>query len=132
MRRRREDPIPSALQKKCSNAVLPTMTKIINNSMNLGEIPSSLKTAQIRPTLKKVNLDLSMLPNYRDISNLYFLSKTLERVIANQLSTFLANNSRIDVFHSSYRAHHSVETALLNVHNDLLQATAARSLFLCY
>ena len=30
------DPIPSALLKKCSDAVLPVMTKIINNSMNLG------------------------------------------------------------------------------------------------
>jgi len=37
-------------------------------------------------------------------------------VVAKQLSTFLANNNLIDVFH------HSVEAALLNVHNDLLQA----------
>ena len=55
------DPIPSALLKKCSDAVLPVMTKIINNSMNLGEIPSSLKAAQIRPMLKKVNSDSSMI-----------------------------------------------------------------------
>ena len=56
------DPIPSALLKKCSDAVLPAMTKIINNSMNLGEIPSShLKAAQIRPMLKKVNSDASLL-----------------------------------------------------------------------
>ena len=88
-------PIPSALLKKCSDAVLPAMTQIINDSMNFGEIPSSLKAAQIRPMLKKVNLDLSMLPNCRPISNLCFLSKTLERVVANQLSTFLANNNRI-------------------------------------
>ena len=71
------DPIPSALLKKCSDAVLPTMTKIISNSMNLGEIPSSLTAAQILPMLKKVNLDSSMLANYRPISNLCFLSKTL-------------------------------------------------------
>ena len=71
------DPIPSALLKKCSYAVLPTMTKIINNSVNLGEIPSSLTAAQILPMLKKINLDSSMLANYRPISNLRFLSKTL-------------------------------------------------------
>ena len=51
------DPIPSALLRKCSDAALPAMTQIINNSMNLGEIPSSLKAVQIRPMLKKVNLD---------------------------------------------------------------------------
>ena len=72
--------------------------------------------------LKKVNSDSSLLANYRPISNLCFLSKTLERVVAKQLSTFLANNNLIDVFQSAYRAHHSVETAQLNVHNDLLQA----------
>ena len=53
-------PIPLALLKKCSDAVLPAMTKIINNSINLGEIPSSLKAAQIRPMLKKVTSDSSM------------------------------------------------------------------------
>ena len=90
--------------------------------MNLGEIPSSLKVAQTRPMLKTVDLDSSMLANYRPISNLCFLSKTLERVVANQLSTFLANNNLIDVFQSANRAHHSGETALLNVHNNLLQA----------
>ena len=56
------------------------------------------------------------------MSNFCFLSKTLERVVAKQLSTFLANNNLIDVFQSACRAHHSVETALLNVHTDLLQA----------
>ena len=90
------DPIPSALLKKCSDAVLPAMTKIINSSMNLGEIMSSLKAVQIRPILKKVNSDSFMLAKYRPISNLCFLSKTLERVVAKQLSTFLANNNLID------------------------------------
>ena len=42
------DPNLSALLKKCSDAVLQAMTKIINNWMNLGDIPSSLKAAQIR------------------------------------------------------------------------------------
>ena len=116
------DPILSALLKKGSDAVLPAMTNIINNSMNLGEIPSSLKAAQSRPMLKKVNSNSSLLANYRPISNVWFISKTLERVVAKQLSTFLANNNLIDVSQSAYRAHHSVETALLNVHNDLLQA----------
>ena len=37
-------------------------------------------------------------------------------------STFLANNNLIDVFQSAYRAHLSVETAFLNIRDNLLQA----------
>jgi len=82
--------------------------------------------------LKKINLDSSILAMYRPITNLCFLNKTLERVVAKQLSTFLANNNLIDVFQSAYRAHHSVKTALLKVYNDLLRPrTMARSLFSC-
>ena len=44
-------------------------------------------------------------------------------MVAKQLSIiFLANSNLIDVFQSAYRANHSLETALLNVRNDLLQA----------
>ena len=53
--------------------------------MNLEEIMSTIKAAQTRPMLKKENLNSSMLANYRPISNLCFLSKTLERVVANHL-----------------------------------------------
>ena len=73
----------------------------------------------IRPYFSHTGLNIA---NYRPISTLCFLSKTLERVVAKQIATFLANNNLIDVFHSAYLAHHNVETALLNVHNDLLQA----------
>jgi len=45
----------------------------------------SLKVAVIKPLLKKPTLDSEVLANCRLISNLPFLSKILEKVVANQL-----------------------------------------------
>ena len=58
--------------------------------------------------------------NYRPISNLSFLSKTLERVVATRIKEHLSHNSLFDPFQSAYRTGHSTETALLRVTNDIL------------
>ena len=39
-------------------------------------IPKSLKTALIRPLLKKTGLDSDILENYRPVSDLTFISKS--------------------------------------------------------
>ena len=45
-------------------------------------IPKSLKTALIRPLLKKTGLDSDSLKNYRPVSTLTFISKVIEKVIS--------------------------------------------------
>ena len=44
----------------------------------------------------------------------------LERVVAVQLQTHLDEASLMTVFQSAYRKYHSTESALLNIHNDIL------------
>ena len=56
------------------------------------------------------------------MSNLPFLSKVLECVLT-QLVTHLETHSLLELFQSSYRKCHSMETALLHVVNDFLQAS---------
>ena len=56
------------------------------------------------------------------MSNLSFISKLLEKAVATQLSHHLAARKILDVMQSVYRTCHSVETALLRIHNDLLRA----------
>jgi len=50
------------------------------------------------PVLKKPNLDPADFTNYRPISNLPFVSKIMEKVVANQLQSFLALRDQFDAF----------------------------------
>ena len=79
-----------------------------------------MKYAYITPILKKHNLDSSILSNYRPVSQLSSISKTMERIVARQLIDYIISNSIVDCFQSSYLPNRSTETALNIVFNDII------------
>ena len=111
------DPLPTSVLQPCFQSLAPVYTHIINMSLSQGKVPASLKEAIVIPLLKKPSLDPDVLSNYRPVSNLPQLSKTLEKVVANQLMYHADNMS--DMYQSAYRKYHSTETALLCVTNDI-------------
>jgi exonuclease III len=116
------DPWPTWLLKQHLPNLLPAITRVINQSLTTGQVPESMKQALVTPLLKKPSLDPDVPANYRPVSNLSFLSKVVERVVAHQLGKYLDSHSLHHPYQSAYRAHHSVETALIKVHNDIMRS----------
>ena len=82
-----------------------------------GVVPRSFRASPILPVLKKPNLDPNDFGNYRPIANLPFVSKVLERIVADQLMCYVDSHNLLPANQSAYRNFHSTETALLKVFN---------------
>ena len=102
------DAIPTNLLKDILLAVLKTITQIVNMSLTTCTLPLDLKTAIVRPLIKKGRLELSK-KNYRPISNLCFLSKLVKCCTLKQFLKHCDDNCLLQDFQSACCANNSTE-----------------------
>ena len=94
-----------------SEFTFETLTNCINNSIETGYFPDSLKEANIAPIFKKDDpLNKS---NYRPVSILPLISKVFERLIDNQLSEY--TKSFLNHILCGFRKAHSTQHALFKL-----------------
>ena len=120
------DPIPTILVKQNSDVLALPIAKIVNASLRDGKFPHELKLAYVSPILKKSTLDQDELSSYRPISNLPFLAKVTEKIVACRLTSHLQEKGLHQFLQSAYKKYHSVETALVKISDDILRAIDER------
>ena len=114
------DAIPTWILKDHIDLLLSTITRIVNLSLETSTFPSQFKSAVVKPLLKKATLDSENLENYRPVSNLTFVSKIIEKIVATRLNEYLDKHNLSVKYQSAYKKFHGTETALLKVQNDIL------------
>ena len=114
------DVVPTTVLKANIGTLAPVLTHIVNMSIESSILAKVMKHAVVTPLFKTSGLDPDLLSNYQPISNLSFISKLLERIIASQIRQYMVTFDIFEVFQSEYRHAHSCETALVRIQNDIL------------
>ena len=90
------DPIPGSLMTDCFSVLLPVFVNMINLSFKDGSVPALYKEAVLDPVIKKDSLDHEVYQNYRPISNLRFVSKATEKIVALRITDHLEDNNLLE------------------------------------
>ena len=89
------DPLPGKLMIDCSDTLLPVIVRTVNLSFEEAVVPAKFKHGVLTPKLKKPSLDNELFPSFRPISNLRFISKATEKVVAARLNSYLDDSSYV-------------------------------------
>jgi hypothetical protein len=117
------DNLTNRMLKREPHAFARLIVNLINDSIDVGIFPNSLKTAKVIPIFKKG--DKLNLNNYRPIALLPVLSKNFEKIINSQLNT-ITDNGFIDDNQFGFRSGHSTEDAVVKLVDKIEKDLASK------
>ena len=103
--------LSSRLIRECADLISTYISITFNCCLTTGTFPDDWKLAKVTPIFKQG--DRSDMNNYRPISVISAIAKVFERIVYNQLSSYLSENNILSKYQSGFRSFHSTVTALL-------------------
>ena len=107
------DGIPSHFVRDSASMIVCPLTHIINLSIIQGVVPDDLKSARVVPLFKKN--DKTEVGNYRPVSILSIISKVVEKVVYDQIETYLDEKKLLYKFQSGFRGRFSTDTCFIHL-----------------
>ena len=98
------NPLPTSVVKECLDELSPAISSSVNLSLEQGHFPDAWKGAVVKSKLKKSGLELDE-KKYRPVSNLQFLSKLVEKAVAQQAVSRVMACGLFPALQSAYRQH---------------------------
>lgn len=105
------DNMPARFLRDAAQVISPSITHIVNLSIESGKFPSELKLARVIPLYKKGSKQDH--GNYRPVSILCVMSKIIEKIIYEQIDQYITSHNLLYEFQSGFRKSHSTDTCLL-------------------
>ena len=114
------DKISARLLKSTAPAIARSLASLFNWSLNTGEFPSEWKHAVVTPVPKSG--DNQLITNYRPISVLLTIAKVFERLVHQQLYSYMEHHYLPNDVQSGFRSQHCTPDVLLKTVDDWKKA----------
>ena len=111
------DKLAGKFLKEGASILAAPIKEICNLSINLSIFPRKCKPAKLKPLYKKGSKTEAK--NYHPISLLPLVSKIIEKIIHEQVDSFLRNHNIIYKYQSGFRTNHSTNSCLSYLSNKI-------------
>ena len=120
--------VPNKLIKLASHELSKPFSYIYSQSIIQGIVPNVLKVSRVTPIFKSG--DATDPTNYRPIAVLSPFSKILEKIVNDQLVSFIDKHNILFKYQFGFRKDHSTELAILEI-TDILKTSIDNNLITC-
>ena len=113
------DNIPNRILKETATQISPFITKLFNQSLQIGKLPKDWNKANVTPIYKKGNRQDPA--NYRPVSLTCVSCKLMEHILCKHILSHLETHNILTDRQHGFRSGHSCESQLLITTHDIIQ-----------